>query len=113
MTHDHLLSTTVVGHLQDRRIEIVEVDFSLKGDLVIGVENIEGEGCLRSPEGRGVPADAQKLAIVLNPLGIPCACAELHVDTVNSVIVYHNDDSGCGTRRRARCVLVANIKTVI
>jgi len=90
-THDHLLSATVISSLQDGRIKIIEVEFPLKCELVIEIKDVERECCLRSLERRGVPAYAQKLAIVLDPLRTLCACAELYVDVVNSADVDHED----------------------
>jgi hypothetical protein len=87
ITHGHLLSATVIGFLHDRRIEIIEVQFSLKRNLVIGVEKIEGERSLWLLERRGVPIDAQELAILLDPSWILRARTKLHVEMMYSVDV--------------------------
>lgn len=62
---------------------------------MVGVENIEGKCRLRSPVRRGVPADAQELAIVLDPPNSFCTRAKLHVDTMDSVIVDDDNGSSC------------------
>lgn len=92
MTYDHLLSATVISFLQDRQIEIVEVEFPLKCKLVIGVKDIERECCLWSLGRCGVPAYTQKLAIILNPLRTLRAHAKLDIDVVNSIVVNHENN---------------------
>jgi hypothetical protein len=64
----------------------------LKCELVVGVKNVEGERGLRLLKGCGVPAYPQELAIPLDPPGILRARTKLHVDTVNSVGVDHEND---------------------
>jgi hypothetical protein len=80
-------SLPVISFLHDRRIEIIEVQFSLKRNLVIGVEKIEGERSLWLLERRGVPIDAQELAILLDPSWILRARTKLHVEMMYSVDV--------------------------
>jgi len=92
MTHDGLLLATVVTLLQDGQIKIIQVKLSLKCKFVIGVENIEREHSFRSLKRRGVPAYPQKLAVLFNPLSVLRARTKLHVDTVSSIGVNHEDD---------------------
>ena len=94
MTYGRLLSATVISFLQDRRIEIVEVEFSLKRNLVVGVEEVKRERRLRLMKGRWIPANPQELAIPLNPLSVLHARAKLHVETVDPVDIDHNDGLG-------------------
>ena len=114
ITHDRLLSATVVSLLQDRRVEVIEVEFSLKRDLVVGVENVEGERCLRSLEGCRVPADPQELAILLDPLSILRAHAKLHLETVDPVDIGDKNGMGPGgARQRAGGVLMTDVEAVV
>lgn len=85
MTHNYLLFSTVIGLLQDGRIEIVEVEFPLKRTLVVGVKDVEGERCLRPLEGRRVPANPQELTISLDPPRIRRTRTKLYVEMVQSV----------------------------
>ena len=91
-TYDHLPSTTVICLLQDRRIEIIEVKLSLDRGLVVRVEDVKRERRLRSMERRGVPINAQQLAVFLNPICRLVTSTELHADTVYSVAVDDEHD---------------------
>lgn len=79
---------------------------------MIGVEEVERECCLRSLEGRGVPAHAQKLAIFFDPLCSLCARAKLDTNVVNSVDIDDEDVLGFRGRGRARSVLMTKIEAV-
>ena len=91
LTHNRLLSATIISLLEDKRIEIIEIEFPLKCELVVGVEDVKCERRLRSLKRCGVPAYTQKLAIVLDPFGTLRARTKLHVDVVNPVDVNHKD----------------------
>ena len=108
VTHDGFLSTTVIGLLHEEQIEIIEVELSLKRELVIRVKNVKGEHSSRSLEGCRVPPYTQKLGVLLNPLSVLRACAELYVDTMSSIEVDDKDLSS-GGRRRTDGILVTNV----
>lgn len=79
---------------------------------MIGVENIERERGFRLLEGCGVPAYPQKLAVLLDPLGILRTRTELHVDVVDSIDVDHKNDLGSRVQGWTGGVLVTNIEAV-
>ena len=112
ITHNDLLFAAVVSLLQDRRIEVIEVELPLKREFMVGVKNVERECGFWSHKGCGVPPYTQKLAILLNPLSVLCACTKLYVDAMNSTHIDHGDLS-CGVRRRAGGILVANVEAVV
>ena len=84
----------------------------MKRKFVIGVQDVEGKRGLRFSEGCRVPAYPQKLAILLNPLGILRTGAKLHVDMLGSVDVNYKDNSRLRVRRWTRTVLVADAEGV-
>lgn len=47
------------------KIEIVKRDFPLEGELMKGIEQIEGEGGAGVVYSRGKPADAKELDLML------------------------------------------------
>ena len=84
----------------------------MKGELVVGVEEVESECCFRSTERCRVPAHTQQLAVGFYPVGSPLACAELYVQMVGTIHV-DNEDLLKGVGGRTRGMLVADVKTEI
>lgn len=78
---------------------------------MIGIKKVEGEGGFRPLEGGRVPAYAQKLAILLDPLNVLRACAKLDVNVVDSVDVDYSDNVA-GIRGGTGGVLVSRIEAV-
>lgn len=103
-------STAVVGLLQGRQQEVIEIELPLKGDFVVGVENVERERGLWLLEGRGVPTHSQKLAVPLDPFGILCTFTELDVDVVRSVDVDDKNNLRLRARRRTSSMLVTDVE---
>ena len=58
---------------------------------MVSVEEAERECCLRSLERCGIPAHAQKLAIIFDPLDALGARAKLDVDAMDSVYIDDED----------------------
>jgi len=108
VTDDDFLSTTVIGLLHEEQIEIIEVELSLKCELVIRIENVEGERSSWPLEGCRVPPYTQKLAILLDPMSVLRARAKLHVDTMGSIEIDYKDFS-FDVRRRTGGVLVTDV----
>lgn len=96
MAHYRPLLAAVISFLEDEPVVIIEVEFSLKRELLIRVEDVKREYRLRTVERRGVPAYAHQLAVVFNPLRTFRASAKLDIDVVNPVVVDHNDGSSLG-----------------
>jgi hypothetical protein len=46
ITHLNIETSTVVRFLHDRGVKVVQIQFSLEGNLVIGVQKIEGKDSL-------------------------------------------------------------------
>jgi hypothetical protein len=55
-THNFLLPSIIVGLLHDRRVEIIEVEFPLESEFVVGVKEVEGERSFRSVKRRRIPS---------------------------------------------------------
>lgn len=95
MTYNHLILAAVIRLLEEGRVEIVQIEFSLNREFVVCVKDTECERRLRSLERRGVPAHSQELTIVLDPFCRFCTSAELYVDVVNPVDVDYKNDLRC------------------
>lgn len=78
---------------------------------MIGVKKVKRERGFWLHEGRRVPACAQKLAILVNPLSVPRTCTKLHINAMTSIHVDHNDLSG-RVRRWAGGKLMANVEAM-
>ena len=84
-THNSPPPTTIVKLLHDRRVKIMEIQLSLEIELMVGVEEVEGEHCLRSIERGGVPTHPQKLAVGFYPTTGLLAFAELHIQVMCAI----------------------------
>ena len=113
ITYNNFLSATIVGFLQDGWIEVIEVEFSLEHNLVVGVEEIECKHCFQSLEGCRVPANPQELAILLDPQSVLCAHTKLHIEMAYTIDVDYKYRLSHWTQWWAGSVLMANIKTMI